>query len=177
MTFTNQLQRFRAVSELQKSLDKKITTLNENSNKLSNLIGEKLRATDNTSTSEVQEFKQNMEGTTKDLKKKKVTKKKDQKSIWYELDAISVYDGMGLKGELELYFKDLEEMKAESVKLTKVKQTIDNLVSRGLRRELGCVIVLGHELPAEIAFFKTPPTKKFKYKSIFNVPKDDTHGL
>ncbi len=175
---SSQIQRFRAVSELQKLLDSKISTLKEDSDKLSKLIGEKLRATDANDSSDLQELREKIEGDTNDPKKKKVTKKKDKKSNWYNLDAISIYDGMGAKGELELYFKSLEETKSELGNITKVKQSIDDLVSKGLRKEFGCVMILGHELPAEIAFFKNPiARKKFGYKAIFNVPKDDSNVL
>jgi hypothetical protein len=174
---SSQLQRFRAVSELQKSLDDKITMLKENSDKLAKLIGEKLRATDNTNSSDVQALKDNIEGDAK-TKKKNVVKKKGHKSNWYNLDAISIYDGMGLKGELELYFKDLEETKKELDRLVKVKKALDDLSSNGLRKEFGCIMILGHELPAEIAFFRSHDTrKKFSFKSIFNVPKDDYNEL
>lgn len=177
MTST-QIQSFRAVSELQKSLDGRIKTLKEESDKLSRLIGEKLRATDTSDSSDLQELREKIEGGTNDPKKKKVTKKKGQKNNWYNLDAISIYDGMGLKGELEIYFKALEETKSELDRVTKVKQSVDDLVNRGVRKELGCVIIIGNEIPAEIAFFKTTTArKKFAYKSIFSVPKDDSNAL
>jgi hypothetical protein len=175
---SSQLQRFRAVSELQYSLEDKITKLKENSDKLAIIIGDKLRATDNANSSDVQDLKEKIEGGANNPKKKKVVTKKGQKSIWYNLEAISIYEGMGLKGELELYFKDLEETKKELERVTKVKQAIDNLSSNGLKKEFGCVMMLGHELPAEIAFFRTHDTrKKFSFKSIFNVPKDDYNEL
>ncbi len=187
MTST-QIQSFRAVSELQKSLDGRIKMLKEESDKLSRLIGEKLRATDTNDSSDLQELREKIEGSTDDPKKKKgstddpkkkkVTKKKGQKSNWYNLDAISIYDGMGLKGELEIYFKVLEETKSELDRVTKVKQSVDDLVNRGVRKELGCVIIIGNEIPAEMAFFKTPTARrKFAYKSIFSVPKEDSNVL
>ncbi|MHB8601520.1 MAG: hypothetical protein ACYC6W_07265 [Nitrosotalea sp.] len=176
MTST-QIQSFRVVSELQKSLDEGIKTLKEESEKLSKLIGEKLRVTDASDSSELQELREKIEGSVNDPKKKKVTKKKDQKNNWHSLGAISIYDGMGLKGELELYFKALEETKSELDRLTKVKQSVDDLVNKGLRKEFGCVIMLGHEIPAKMAFFKTSSRKKFGYKSIFSAPRDDSDVL
>ena len=181
---TTQIHSFRAISELQKSLDKKIMTLKEASDKLSILIGEKLRATETSDASDLQELREKIEGDTSDPKKpeggkhepkrKKVTKKKGQKNNWYNLDAISIYDGIGLKGELEIYFKVLEETKSELDRVTKVKQSIDDLVEKGVRKELGCVIRIGNEIPAEMAFFKTPLSrKKFAFKSIFAVPRED----
>lgn len=184
-----QVHSFRAVSDLQKLLDKQISSLKEESEKLSVLIGEKLRATDNSDSSDLQELREKIEGETSDpkktegskhepRKKRKVTKKKGQKNNWYNLDAISVYDGIGLKGELEIYFKVLEETKSELDRVTKVKQSIDDLVERGVRKELGCVIRIGNENPAELAFFKMPISRrKFAFKSIFSVPKEYSYEL
>ncbi|HMK32576.1 MAG TPA: hypothetical protein VK431_03015, partial [Nitrosopumilaceae archaeon] len=103
-------------------------------------------------------------------KKKKPVKKKDQKANWLNFDAISIYDGIGLKGELELYFKALEDVKQRIEKLQKVKESVDSLVSKGLKMDLGCLVFMENELPFEMAFIKSQvPKAKFSYKAIFSV--------
>lgn len=85
---------------------------------------------------------------------------------------------MGPKGELELYFKGMEETKVVLDKITKIKQNIDDLVSKGLKKELGCVLLLNNELPAEVAFIKSGgQRKKFAYKAIFNVPREEMYEV
>lgn len=164
---------FRSISELNQLLENRINALKQDSEELSKLIGEKLRATETTDTAELQAFREKIEGSTSDPKKKKPTKRKDQKSNWYNLDAISIFDGIGVKGELELYFKALELTKSELERITKVKEAVDGLVNRGLKSELGCVFILNHELPAEIALTNSgKPKQKFTYKAIFCVPKE-----
>jgi hypothetical protein len=172
------LESFRKISELQQSLDKEINRLKTKTDEMSKLIGEKLRSTESNNAAELQELRQKLEGNTADPKKKKSTKKKDQKSNWYVLDSISIYDGIGLKGELELYFKGMEETKSELDRLTKIKQAIDELVNKGLKRDLGCVLLLKDELPVEIAFTNTvPQRRKFAFKAIFNVPKEELNEI
>jgi len=138
---------------------------------LSKLVGEKMRANDSTNEVELQEIRQKIEGSTTDPKKKKSTSKKDKKTNWYNFDSISIYYGMGTKGEMELYFKALEMTKSELDKVAKVKQAVDDLVNKGLKKDMGCVMVLNGELPAEIAFTPSATTKKkYGFKAIFDVP-------
>lgn len=101
--------------------------------------------------------------------KKKSMKKKDQKSNWYNFDSISIYDRTGIKGELELYFKAMEQTKSELDVVIKVKQAVDDFVNKGLR-DVGCVLILNHDLLAEIAFTSSSVSKKFGFKAIFDVP-------
>jgi hypothetical protein len=168
---------FRSISDLQKALDYSINILKQKSTDLSNTIGEKLRSTDSANDTELQEFRNKIEGSpSNDLKKKKSatknTKKKDQNNNWHTLESISIYDGLGAKGELEIYFKALEQTKLELDRITKVKQAVDDLVNKGLKNELGCVFVLNHGAPAEIAFRKLPERKKFALKMVFDVPSE-----
>jgi small-conductance mechanosensitive channel len=172
------LQSFRTISELQQSLDREINRLKTKTDEMSKLTGEKLRSTESNNTAELQELRQKLEGGTADPKKKKTPKKKDQKSNWYSLDSVLIYDGIGIKGELELYFKGTEEIKSELDRLTKVKQQIDELVNKGLKKDLGCVLLLKKELPVEIAFTNTAPQRKrFAFKAIFNVPKEELNEI
>jgi hypothetical protein len=172
------IQRFKQISELQKLLDEQIKSLKEENENMSRTIGEKLRVTDSNNSTELQEFREKIESSEGDTKKKKQVKKKDQKSNWYNLDAISVYDEIGLKGELELYFKTLEESKSELDRMTKIKQSIDELANKGLKKELGCIMRMNNQLPAEIVFTQTPATRdKFSFKAIFNVPSEIIHEI
>lgn len=161
---------FKVVTELEQFLENRINALKSQSDELSKVIGEKLRTIDSANDAELVELKSKLEGNTADPKKKNA-KKKTQKNNWYQLDAVSVYDGIGLKGELELYFKALEETKSELEIAIKVKQAIGDLVNKGLKRNLGCVFVMSQSLPAEIAFTSSAePRKKFVYKAVFDVP-------
>jgi len=177
------LQSFRSIAELQKSLEKEINLLKIKSDEMSKLVGEKLRATESANTADLQEFRQKLEGGPTDPKKKgsakkSSTKKKDQKGNWYNFDSVSVYDGIGLKGELELYFKGMEDTKSQLERLSKIKEGIDDLVNKGLKKDLGCVMLLKNELPSEIAFTTTlPQRKRFAYKAIFNIPKEELNEI
>lgn len=174
---TQRVQSFRTVADLQKSLDDHINMLKLKSEELSKLVGEKLRVNDSGNAAELQELRQKIEGSATDPKKKKSTKK-DQKSNWYNFDSISIYDGIGIKGELELYFKAMEQIKSELDRATKVKQAVDDFVNKGLKKDLGCVMFLGQELPAEIAFIPTAVSKKsFGFKAIFDVPIEEPYEV
>jgi len=160
--------RVRTINELQTLLDNYLADLKKEADDYSSLIGIKMRSSEINETAELAELKEQLEGPS-DPKKKKTVKKKDKKTNWLEMDSVSVYDGVGLKGELELYFKALKELKSLIEKTQKVKETIDGLVSKGLKRDLGCVTLLGYELPFEIAFLKSNQTRPiFSYKSILS---------
>ncbi len=174
----DKIQNFKTVAELQKSLEEYINILKTTSEELSKIIGEKMRSNDSGNASELQELKQKIEGSTTDPKKKKSTKKKEQKTNWYNFDSISIYDGIGMKGELELYFKSMEKTKSELDRVTKVKQAVDDLVNKGLKRDMGCVMLLNYELPAEISFTSSAVTrKKFSFNAVFNVPREEEYVL
>lgn len=161
--------RFRTINELQSALDKHLEELKKEADDYSQLIGLKMRSNEAGESSDLAELKEQLEGPT-DPKKKKAPKKKDKNSKWIDMDAVSVYDGIGLKGELELYFKALEELKSMIEKTQKAKETIDGLISRGLKKDLGCASLLKYELPLEMAFLKKIESQaKFTYKSILNV--------
>lgn len=175
---TEKIKNFRTIDELQKYLDGLIGELKKRSEEFSKTVGDKMRSNDSGNTVELQEIRQKIEGTTIDPKKKKSTKKKDQKTNWYNFDSLSIYDGIGIKGELELYFKALELIKSELEMVTKVKQTVDDLVNKDLKKDMGCILVLNHELPAEIAFTSPiVPHKKYSFKAIFDVPLEESYTI
>ncbi len=173
-----EIMQFHTIGELQSSITNHLQILKKKSEEYSELIGEKLRSQNTTNDStEMAELKEKLEGPA-DPKKKKPVKKKDQKTNWYDMGPIWVYDGVGTKGELEMYFKALEDMKSRIEKLEKIKGAVDDLISKGVKRELGCTALLNHDLVLQISFIKAgQPKAKFSYKSIFNLPGEIIHEI
>ena len=99
-----------------------------------------------------------------------VVKKMDQKGILHELSGVFIYVGIGLRCELEIYIMALEELKSRIVKLQMLKESIDGLVTRGVKKDLACTTFLTRDLSLDIAFTKSSaqPTK-FTFKSTFMV--------
>jgi hypothetical protein len=47
---------------------------------------------------------------------------------------------------------------------------VDSLVTKGLKKDIGCVALMNHELPFEVNFIKlSQPRSRFSYKAIFHV--------
>ena len=167
---------FKTIEEFQSSLGKELDDLKKKTDEYSITIGEKLRIVETNNPSDVAELKEKLEGQA-DPKKKQV-KKKDKNANWHSFGDILVYDGMGLKGELDLYFKALENMKSKIEKIQKAKTSIDELISKGLKKDLGCVILMSSDLTFEMVFIKTAePKAKFSYKSIFDVGIEQIHEI
>lgn len=168
------IMHFHTIEDLQTSLTKYLQELKAKSEEYSNVIGEKLRSENTTNdATEMAELKEKFEGFS-DPKKKKPVKKKDQKTNWYEVGPISIYDGIGLKGELEIYFKTIDELKGKIEKIEKVKESVDGLISKGIKKGIGCVAILNHDLSLQISFIKAGEQKaKFSYKSIFTIPREE----
>ncbi len=169
---------FHSIEDLQAHLGNSLKSLKEKSEEYSEIIGEKIRFENTTNDStEIAELKEKLGGTV-DPKKKKVIKKKDQLTNWHDLGPISFYDGIGTKGELEIYFKALEKTKTEIEKIEKIKDAIDNLIAKGIKRELGCIALLNQDLTLQVCFVKTgQPKIKFAYKSIFTIPSEIIHEI
>ncbi len=166
---TGHVMHFRTIEELQISIDKQLEKLKIKSEEYSKIIGEKIRAEEGNQSEDLAELKEKLEGPT-DSKKKQPSKKKDQKKHWFEMGAISVYDGIGVKGELELYFQALDQIKSDMENLQKAKEAISGLVSRGLKKDLGYATLMRHNMPFEITFIKSPDARsKFAYKAILSV--------
>ncbi len=104
----------------------------------------------------------------KNREKKKKSKRKTSDK-WYNLDEmILVYNGIGLKGELELYFKAIEELKARLENLKRTLATLNNVIEKGLKEDMGCIVFRGAEGILELAFLKSAGVrKKFSHKSIY----------
>lgn len=168
---------FHSIEDLQAHLGNNLKSLKEKSEEYSEIIGEKIRFENTTNDStEIAELKEKLGAV--DPKKKKVVKKRDQTANWHDLGPISFYDGIGTKGELEIYFKILEKTKTEIEKIEKIKDSIDNLISKGIKRELGCIALLNQDLTLQVCFVKTgQPKIKFAYKSIFTIPSEIIHEI
>ena len=173
-----EIMHFRSIEELQFHLGNHLKSLKKKSEEYSEAIGEKIRFENTTNDStEISDIKEKLEGPL-DSKKKKPIKKKDQKSNWYELGSISIYDGIGTKGELEIYFKALEKVKSKIEKIEKIKCSIDNMISKGVKRDLGCIAFLNQDLTLQVCFVKAGrPKTKFSYKSIFTIPSEIIHEI
>ncbi len=159
--------KFDSVAELQSTLKKELDMMQRKSEEYSKLVGEKLRSQQGDSSAEFNEMKAALDGPQDS--KKKPTKKKGTSANWKEIDSILVYDGVGLKGELEIYFQGIEELKTKIEKLKKIADSVDKLLAQGLKKELGCFAVLGGDLSFRIAFRSSQPKAKFTFKSIFDV--------
>ena len=174
--FTNEIYRFRTIEELQSQIEKNLEILQKKSEEYSKIIGDKLRENQDASQdADLNELKEKLNGPT-DPKKKKSSKspKKDKKSNWHTFDMISIFDGIGIKGELELYFKALEEMKSKIENLQKAKESTANLIAKGIKRDLSCVALMGHDSTFEVVFVKSNAAneKRFTFKSIFTLPTE-----
>lgn len=156
------------ITELQSTLKKEIEKLQKEIEEYSKTIGEKLRDAQTEDPKEMEEFKAILAGP-QDPKKKQPVKKKESKQ-WKEMQALTIFDGIGLKGELEIYFKSLEALNAKLEKLKKVSESLDSLVTQGFRKDIGVVALLGSDLSFRLSFLKgVAPKTKFTYKTIFDV--------
>ena len=111
----------------------------------------------------------------KNAKKKPDKKKKSKKGKlsdkWYDLNEIHIYNGMGIKGELELYFKAIDELKTKRENLQRTLATLNNVLEKGLKEDMGCIAFRGGEGIVEIAFLKSSGIRpNFSLKSIYSGP-------
>ncbi len=175
---TGKIMHFNAVEELQLSLEQYLVDLKKKSEEYSKLIGEKIRLVQSTTPEDLADLKEKLDGPTDPKKKNHPVKKKNQKTNWLDFGAISVYDGIGIKGELELYFKALDVLKSEIEKVQKTKESVDNITAKGLKKDIGCVTLMNHELPFEINFIKLIQSRsKFSYKGIFHVLSEELNEI
>ncbi len=160
---------FRSISALKSSLEKDLNDLKRQSEEYSETIGEKLRTSSASNEPDLADLRERI-ADSPDPKKKKQAKKKDQKGNWHHMDEISIYDGIGLRGELEICFKALDDVKTRIEKLQKIIGSVDGLVSRGVKNDLGCTALLSRDFLLDIAFTKSASTPtKFVFKSAFKV--------
>ncbi len=186
----HRISRFESVTELQELVDKKIKELNNKIEGQSKLIGDKIREGEKNNAEELSDLKnklnpeksKNKKSDEKSSKNKKNTgkkpqnqnskkkSKKGQSQDWIDYENLHLYNGIGTRGELELYFKSLEEMKEESERLSNTKVSLENLIKSGIKKELSGVGFEQQNGPYELAFIKTGGKReKFAFKSILTV--------
>jgi len=197
----NLIDRFNSIKSLKVNLEKEIVDTELIIKEYSNLLGEKIRANEESSADDPDflALKARLTGDSSDDKSKdkksKDKKSKDKKSKdkkqetkkipdkqkkskkghsdkWFNLNEIVVYNGMGLKGELELYFKAIDQLKSKLENLQRTLLTLNNVIEKGLKADMGCVTFRGTEGILEIAFLKsTGARENFSLKSIYWVLK------
>ncbi len=190
------IERFNSVNSLQTNLEIEIEDTERIIKNYSNLLGEKIRINEESSSDDPEflALKAKLDGDSSDNKSKdnksKDNKSKDNKSKdktpktksqnkkkkskkgigdkWYNLNEILVYNGMGLKGELELYFKAIDELKTKLENLRRILATLNNVIEKGLKGDMGCVAFKGTEGLLEIVFIKSTGRREtFSLKSIY----------
>ena len=170
---TIEINQFHTVDDLQKNLHSNLESLNNKINDYSQLIGDKIRVEEKSDTKEFEELKAKLETDTKDTKSENTKKKNIKKGTnqdWINYNGLSIFNGIGTKGELEIYFKALEELKLKAEKLKNTQESIDKLMSSGIKKDLGCISLDKENGPMEIAFIKTDSkSEKFAYKSIISI--------
>ena len=194
------IERFNSVNSLQTSLQKEIEDTELIIQEYSNLLGEKIRSNEDSSSDDPEflALKAKLdEGSSDDKskdkkskdKKSKDKKSKDKKSEikkspdkkkkskkgasdkWYDLNEVLIYNGIGLKGELELYFKAIDELKSKLEHLRRTLESLNNVIEKGLKGDMGCIAFKGTEGILQIAFLKSTVVREnFSLKSIYTGP-------
>ncbi len=186
------IQRYNTISSLKSSLEKEIESIEQSINEYSNILGEKIRINEEFSKDDPEflELKSKLDSAPTDKKKpdakiddpKNNKKNAEKKNIekpkkpskkgsehWYNLDQIMVYNGIGLKGELELYFKAIDELKSKLETLQRTLSALNNIIEKGLKEDMACIAFHGSSGPLQISFLKTSDIRKnFSFKSIYS---------
>jgi hypothetical protein len=179
---------FNSVEDLKDKLEKQIKNLDNKIELHSKLIGDKIREGEKENSEEFSDLKDKLNSGKSNNKKpndkkpdkkrsknkksepKKKKSKKGESENWIEYENLHLFNGVGTRGELELYFKSLEEMKNDSEKLKTTKESLEKLMVSGIKKDLGGV---GYEHPDgtfELAFIKTESKReKFSFKTILTV--------
>ncbi len=188
----NLIERFNSIKYLKINLEKEIADTELIIKEYSNLLGEKIRTNEESSADDPEflALKERLTGVSSDDKSKdkksKDKKSKDKKQEnknsqdkkkkpkkghsdkWFNLNEILVYNGMGLKGELELYFKAIDQLKSKLENLQRTLLTLNNVIEKGLKEDMGCVTFRGTEGILEVAFLKSRGIREnFSLKSIY----------
>lgn len=184
------IRRYNTISSLKSSLEKEIEETEQSINEYSSVLGEKIRINEESSKDDPDflELKSKLENTPAD-KNKSETKEEDSKNKktekkhvekpkkqskkdsqhWYNLDQIMVYNGIGLKGELEIYFKAIDELKSKLESLRRTLSALNNIIEKGLKEDMACIAFHGSNGPLQISFLKTSDIRKnFSFKSIYS---------
>lgn len=183
------IQRYNTISSLKSSLEKEIEEIEQSINEYSQVLGEKIRINEESSKDDPEflELKSKLENTPVEKKnseekegdsknkknkpnieKPKKQSKKDSQH-WYNLDQIMVYNGIGLKGELELYFKAIDELKSKLDSVQRTLSALNNVIEKGLKEDMACIAFHGASGPLHISFLKSSDIRKnFSFKSIYS---------
>jgi hypothetical protein len=164
-------------------IDTRIKELSDRIDLQSKLIGDKIREGEKDNVEELSDLKDKLnpekakdeKSDNKNSKNKKTTNKKKrskkgESKNWIDYEGLHLYNGVGTRGELELYFKSLEEMKAEYERLTYTKISLEQLMKSGIKKELAGIGYDQRDGPYELAFIKSDSKReKFSFKSILTV--------
>jgi len=181
------IERFNSVNSLKTNLEIEIEDTERIIKDYSNLLGEKIRINEESSSDDPEflALKAKLDGGSSDnkskdkkskdkkpdTKKSSDKKKKSKKGIsdkWFNLNEILVYNGIGVKGELELYFKAIDQSKAKLENLHRTLSSLNNVIEKGLKGDMGCIAFKGTEGILEISFLKSTGIRKnFSLKSIY----------
>jgi len=165
--------KFEGASVDKKSKDKKSNDPKVDDVKVDNAKADDDEKTDDVNVDDPKAAKKLMKEQASEAKKKaSAAKKKGKKGIsdkWYNLNEILVYNGIGLKGELELYFKAVDELKSKLENLQRTLSTLNNVIEKGLKEDMGCIAFRGADGLLEICFLKSAGTRaNFTLKSIYS---------
>ena len=153
------------------SLSAQIEDLQKEIDKCSKLIGDKVRSNQDShdKAPEFIQLKEKIEEPTQYPKKKKKTSKRRKNDHWFEFNNVQIYNGMGVKGELELCFSATKALKSKLQELQKNKETVGSIVEKGLKSDLACIALQVDGMPYQISFQKSEiKRKKFSFKSTFS---------
>ena len=177
------IHRFNSIQELQESIDKQIKDLENKIQVQSKIIGDKIREGEKTNAEELSDLKEKLspeKSNDKNSEKKKTKNKKSspkkkkgkkgESENWIDYQNLHLFNGVGTRGELEVYFKSLEELKIDAEKLKKTKESLDQLISSGIKKELAGIAYDQNEGPYELAFIKSDEKReKFSFKTVLTV--------
>ena len=83
-----------------------------------------------------------------------------------------------IEEELELYFKAVDELKSKLENYQRTLSTLNTVIEKGLKEDMGCIAFRGAEGLLEISFLKSAGTREnFTLKSIYTgkaIPVENT---
>ncbi len=173
------VQHFNSVLSFKAVIENEIKDLEEKINNSSTMLGEKIRSEEKSEQGDsgLEDLKQKLEDKPADDKKKKAPAKSQKKSKdtqWYDLDGVMIYNGSGPKGEFEIYFKGIDDLKSKLEGLKKTLATLETLINKGLKDDVGCVVFQNYRDPVQISLIKRSNVRKdFTFKSIYSETMPD----
>ncbi len=161
---------YSSTNDFKDALSFQIKKVEKRIDEYSRIIGEKFRTNQEIAEDDpdIQHIKEQIDGKQDPKKKKKKTLKK-KNSKWFDLNGLYVYNGQSANGELELYFKAIESLKQELDILHKTKESLDSLIEKGLKTDLGCIVFHNSSLPEVVLTKRQLKSNKFSYESIICV--------